>query len=184
MPSQAGDRKSPIVGVTGHRHLPRQSINIIEHQVRERLINACPARVLSPLADGADQLVARVALDLGLPIDCPLPLPLDLYERDFASTENLHALIDTIRQRGGRVEPIELLEGLRLEDVVHDGEPRNRMYEAVGRYVTDNSDILLAIWDGNVNGKRGGTGETLRYALGQLKDPPLRVQVISVGQDV
>ncbi len=155
--------------------------DVVEREVRDILTGlGGQTHVLSPLADGADQIVARIALDLGLSVDCPLPLPLSLYEKDFGAPEALHRLIERVRSGGGSVEPIGLLEGLSLEDVSDYGEPRDRMYEAVGRHVVDRSNLLLAIWDGTVNGKRGGTAETIRYALGQTRTPPLRVQVIGV----
>ena len=39
--------------------------------------------VLSALAEGADRLVARVALAQGVKLVAPLPLPIEEYRRDF-----------------------------------------------------------------------------------------------------
>jgi len=37
-------------------------------------------------------------------------------------------------------------------------------YLDVGRYVVDESNILLALWDGTFNGKIGGTGDVVNYS--------------------
>ncbi len=42
---------------------------------------------LSPLAVGADQICAEVALKCGFELIVPLPMPLDLYEEDFSKDE-------------------------------------------------------------------------------------------------
>ena len=41
-------------------------------------------RVISPLAEGSDRLVAHVALDMGFDLQCLLPFQRDDYEKDFA----------------------------------------------------------------------------------------------------
>ncbi len=43
-------------------------------------------------------------------------------------------------------------------------EQRNRAYEAVGRFVVRNSDIVIAIWNGELAAGRGGTQEVVEYA--------------------
>ena len=87
------------VGVIGSRHLPQATLPAIETQVRAvlglvrdemseagrrpeaRLVYADShtgplkpwLRILSPLANGADQLVARIALQLGFELEVVLP---------------------------------------------------------------------------------------------------------------
>ena len=83
-----------IVGVTGHRDLRPEDLHALEGLVRrviEEVKDAhphTPLLLLSPLAEGSDRLVARVALELGVRLVVPLPLPLELYEQDFASDES------------------------------------------------------------------------------------------------
>ena len=61
-----------ILGVTGHRHLPVNSLPTIENRVRERLrelqrkLPNTRIIVASALAEGADRLVAQVALEEGI----------------------------------------------------------------------------------------------------------------------
>src|ERR1019366_184715 len=40
-----------------------------------------------------------------------------------------------------------------------------RSYEAVGRYVVRNADLLIAIWDGAPPSGWGGTADIMRFAL-------------------
>jgi len=36
-------------------------------------------------------------------------------------------------------------------------------YEATGHYIANNSNILIALWNGQYIGLRGGTGEIVKY---------------------
>ena len=80
-----------VVGVTGHRDLAAGEIPAIAQRVRElfnRLQRAYPHTpivLLSSLAEGADRLVARTALECGAQLYVVLPMQVVEYERDFAS---------------------------------------------------------------------------------------------------
>src|SRR6476661_8691333 len=70
-----------VVGVTGHRNLRAADVPALHGQVRAFFLDlrarypALPISVLSSLAEGSDQLVAQVALELGLRVVAPLPVP-------------------------------------------------------------------------------------------------------------
>ncbi len=74
-----------VVAVTGHRDLVAAEVPQIRQRVQDLLKSLAAQypdrrlRVMSPLAEGADQLVAEVALDLGLELTVPLPMPKHLY---------------------------------------------------------------------------------------------------------
>ena len=90
---QAPARLPLVIGVTGHRDLRDQDVPELERQVaaviaglrRDYLDDepTTPIIVLSALAEGADRLVARVALANGARLIAPLPMPPDEYRRDF-----------------------------------------------------------------------------------------------------
>ena len=63
------------------------------------LVPNTPVRVMVGMAEGADLLVARAALDRNLGVDAVLPMPLDDYAADFspAALRELHALLDDPR---------------------------------------------------------------------------------------
>src|SRR5215471_15694943 len=103
---QPDSRAVPIVlGVTGHRdpraadlaRLQRAMAAICEDFARR--YRHTPLVLLSSLAQGADQLCANLALEKGLQVIAPLPLPAALYQQSssFDNDEARHQL-DTLLQ--------------------------------------------------------------------------------------
>jgi hypothetical protein len=149
--------KSPgrtvTIGVTGHRFLdndPRIVTAVdraLDHILQD--FEATTLTVLSSLALGADQLVARRALArTGAILIVPLPLPLDNYLDDFDSADALLPLLD----RATRI--------IELPPV----PTRDEAYLAAGRYTVDHCDVLIAIWDGQPARGTGGTAEIVALA--------------------
>ncbi|HQT63488.1 MAG: hypothetical protein B7Z75_12840 [Acidocella sp. 20-57-95] len=110
-------------------------------------------RFLSPLAEGADRLGAEAALAEGYQLEVPLPFAAADYEADFPDT------VEAFRTLLAKAGPHVLeLDGGR-------GDEESASYEAVGRYVIRNCDLLIAIWDGGKGNGRGGTADIVHYAL-------------------
>ena len=84
-----------VIGVTGHRDVPPEDIQRLTDKVTEALkaIAGCTKNsehvLLSALAEGADRIVARAALDNGWLLGAVLPAPVDIYEQDFKTAESL-----------------------------------------------------------------------------------------------
>jgi hypothetical protein len=102
--------------------------------------------LISPLADGSDQIVAEKAIEEGFELQCPIPF----FTKD------------------GKNED-QLPYGKHLQDAIvfqMDGSPENRgeAYEAAGRMVLRHSDVLIAIWDKNDARGVGGTGQIVSEA--------------------
>jgi hypothetical protein len=127
--------------------------------------------LVSALADGADTIAAKAALDLGYALDVPLPFALVEYEKDFSSVavdgqiplQNFRALV-------GNARSVLQLPGQRRTeaDTKRQGNLKeNRAYEAAGLTVLNQADILLAIWDGEGSRGRGGTAEMVAEAARQ-----------------
>lgn len=111
-------------------------------------------RAISPLAAGADCLFAESALAHGFQLEVPLPFAQNIYEMDFPdSIEHFRSLL---RQAAQNV--------LVLDGGCKDSIERDASYEAVGRFVVRNSDVIVAIWDGGHAKGRGGTAEIVQYA--------------------
>jgi hypothetical protein len=172
------DGRIPIVlGVTGHRTLPDEKM--VEAAVREQMqalrerYPHSPFAILSPLAEGADRLVARLAMDvLGARLLVPLPMPEDEYCTDFAgeaSQEEYGAL------RGQAESVFELDMGGARDTLGLNGEARNRRYAMTGAFVADRSQILFAIWDGEDAAGTGGTGDIAQWALEGHVPPEYRL---------
>ena len=157
-----------VVGVTGHRDLRDEDVPHLERRVRhifERLREDYPSTpflVLSPLAEGADQLVARVALhpEFGARLVVPLPMPVELYEKDFETPD---ALDEFRGLRARSVLEFEVNHERDLHAVRHPGPARDRCYQDAGIYVARQSQLLIALWDGRDVGKTGGTSDIIRF---------------------
>jgi hypothetical protein len=110
-------------------------------------------RLLSCLADGADTLAAEAALSVGAGINACLPFTREIYRADFATTDDLtryDALLDATAA---------------LFELDGDRTAADRAYEAASMMMLRQSDLLIAVWDGEPGRGRGGTFETLRAAL-------------------
>jgi hypothetical protein len=113
-------------------------------------------RVVSALAEGADRLVAVEALALGFELQCPLPFAAEEYEKDFDSPESRNEFRDLVALATAVLE----LEGSREKRVRED-----ESYEAAGRLVLNQSDLLIAIWNGEQRNLRGGTSQIVVEAI-------------------
>jgi hypothetical protein len=150
------------VGVTGHRRFddPAAAVERIRRALRRLLALAGDAasgtgvrlEVLSPVAEGADRLVAQEVLALpGSTLVAALPFAKDDYETDFATGESRAAFE-------------QLLAAARVVEVMPAAASREAGYEQVGRWVVDHSDALVALWDGDPPRGQGGTADIVAYA--------------------
>lgn len=147
------------VGVTGHRRVDdpegvSAAVRDALGRVRERFAVTAATRleVVSPLAEGADRIVARAVLaEPGAALTVPLPFPADDYAIDFAGPAS-------------RAEFEELLKRAIRIEIMPAVTVRDEGYERVGRWVVEHSDVLLALWDGAASRGRGDTAATVAYA--------------------
>lgn len=84
-----------LIGITGHRDLRSEDEPLLREQLRSIFstlrarYRSTPFLLLSSLAEGADRLAARVALECGAELCTVLPMPLDYYMRDFTSDHSI-----------------------------------------------------------------------------------------------
>src|SRR5262249_2871465 len=130
--------------------------------------------LLSPLAEGADRLVAEVALEMNAQLIVPLPMSIDLYEEDFQDSKTeFHRLLKQAHFS------FEVFPPYDREAVKTDPQARDLRYEAVGKYIVRASQILLALWDGVPSNKVGSTAAVVNFQtqglpeqLGESLEPP------------
>jgi hypothetical protein len=120
----------------------------IERDLRANLTPEADLLGLSSLAEGADQLFARAVLALGGSIEAVIPSA--GYEATFSGP----ALVGYRRL---------LKEAVRVHKQAF-GEPGEDAFFSAGKYIVDNSDRLIAIWDGEAAVGLGGTGDVVQYA--------------------
>lgn len=168
-------RRQVTIGVTGHRphRLNGSGDGLEAAMVRtlEWIASRHPESVfvvMSPLAEGADRLIARLAMEvLGAELHVPLPLPYELYSEDFGegeSNEEFMALVG----RASRYYELPLRFGSYAElsrQVLEDNESRNKQYALAGAYIVQRSEEMIAVWDGHREEGTGGTAQIVKWRL-------------------
>jgi hypothetical protein len=152
------------IGITGHRDIPSQDESKLKDVIKSKLLNLqtlykdTPLLVLSGLAEGADRLVVEVAYELGIAFAAILPLPSEDYVNDFSEADSK---IDFYLW----LERAQWVETLRPDFNNLNCYDRDQCYEQLGFYLARNSQLLMALWDGDKQEKTGGTSQVVRYYL-------------------
>src|SRR4051812_23992029 len=162
------------VGVTGHRAdvLSAEALASLRTRIRDvlTLIDEAGAslakrgrgsfaneptskRFVSPIADGADQVAAEVALELGWELQAVLPFDRAHYRASLANDDSRERF-DSLLERASCV--LEL---------PRDPQRALDAYVMTGRATVARCDILMAVWDGLPPRGRGGTGEVVQLGL-------------------
>ncbi len=161
------------VGVTGHRSeaFSADQASALEQRIEQSLaqlrtavldlrqreaatFSAEPPRLLfvSPLADGADQMAAQIALRVGFELQAVLPFGVQTYRARLAepSRQRFDALLASASCQ------------LQLP-----GETDRELdaFVMTGRSTIAHCNMLLAVWDGLPPRGRGGTGEIVQMAI-------------------
>ncbi len=178
-------RKLYKIGITGHRDLKESCINHYQKKVSSLLsglkIKYKEVIVYSPLADGADRLIVKEAIKLGISYKAILPMPKELYRMDFDNKSFVE--FETLLKQSEEVIILPLCQNISLKQISYYGEERDEQYEAVGHYIVDIVDGLVALWDGKKIGLRGGTGKIVEYYL-KTKQNTLYQLLVSRSKDV
>ena len=138
------------IGVTGHQRLEEPAAWPWVEEAISRELDAAPKPlvVVTSLAIGADQLVARLGTARGATVHVVLPFA-DI-ERKFAAED-----LPAYRQLVSRAS----VEILRTPGTDEDA------YMAAGRRVAELSDVLIAVWDAKPAKGKGGTADVVAYAV-------------------
>jgi hypothetical protein len=159
------------VGFVGHRwsgdsdidlqFLERRVEAVIEEiETAARSLSTAPQsndsiefRLITGLAEGADQLVSDRALQKGWQIQALLPFAVEEVVEDFTHAEAQGRFESLIQQADGVVR------------FNYAREPHTAQgHRAVGEYLLRSSDLLVAVWDGQPSRGVGGTAWSLERA--------------------
>ena len=157
---------SLVVAVTGHRDLVPREVPRIRREVQSfftdlrRRFPELPLLVITPVAEGADRLVAEVAAAEGIPLLLVLPMPRSIYREDF--DELAKAEFDTLMTLGDVIE-LPLVAGNTPALIDSSQEARDLQYERLGVYIAAHCHVLLALWDGEDSLAPGGTAHVVRF---------------------
>ena len=157
------------IGITGHIGLDPAKMEQLDRGIEEAIQHiqrTSPRRyltVFSPLAVGADRLVARKLLERkGSRLIAVLPIPETDYLDDFGPTD-LYSKDPEGAE--ARQEFRHWLSHRAIETIVVPASAtRNESYEKVGFYIAEYSDVMIAVWDGLPSQGRGGTAEIVAKA--------------------
>lgn len=147
------------IAVSGHRGLNDVTAHLIDQAMRDVLTPEAPGLTgLSCLADGADQIFARVVLDLGGQIE--VIIPAEQY-RD-ALPEHAHPEYDELLALAAEVHRMPFRES----------SPESHM--VASEYMLDLANNLIAVWDGKPARAFGGTADVVAAA----RQRGIRVRII------
>jgi hypothetical protein len=141
-----------MVGMTGHAGLPARTAELVTAALREALqphaLNLVGVTMLGP---GADQLFARVVLELGGILYVVQPTVGMQYRDSFEDPEARRGY-DELYGQASHVEALE------------HAESTEQAHMDAGKVVVDHSSLLVAIWDGEPARGLGGTADVVTYA--------------------
>jgi hypothetical protein len=139
-----------MVGMTGHQGLPTPVAELVTAELRDTLSGYTSNLVgVTMLGPGADQLFARLVLELGGALYVVVPAA--EYRDGFEDSE-AQAGYDELYARASYFEALEHTES--TEQAHMEG----------GQVVVDRSSVLLAVWDGEPSRGLGGTADVVAYA--------------------
>ena len=165
-----------IIGISGHKNaILHSGSQPLEDLVRQKLreLNTAMAEkgspgllILTGLAEGADQIIARAAQAEKIPYVATLPMAKEAYLDEF-KTEPLRTDFETLLQGAAWVVELPLPSGVDISQIRLGAGPepqeRQAQYVALGALLASTCDVLIALWDGQPfqPGTVGGTGHVV-----------------------
>jgi len=137
------------VGVTGHQDLSPKTQQLVSDALLALLEPDTCLVGLTSLANGADQIFARIVLELDGKIHAVVPS--EAYGRAFPD-------------EGSRAMYRSLLARASAVTLLPYPHPSEEAFVAAGRFIVDRSEKLVAIWDGAPAHGLGGTADIVGYA--------------------
>lgn len=133
-----------ILTITGHRpERIKGKEKEIKNWIREQLLSLKPEKVISGMAKGVDQIFCDVAIELNIPLVCAFP-----YKHNLSESERKY---------------VEYSSETRYQTETWYKE----CYTERDRWMVDNADTILVVWDGIPS---GGTFYTKCYAVRKQKN--------------
>ncbi len=152
------------IGIIGHRHINNPDVlrkklhdaiaEMVESVIEDDIV------IVTSLAEGTDQLGAQVGIeDFSFKLKVVLPLEKGRYFSTFETSEGVKKAEDFM-SKANRI--ITLPPVIMPDDRVGEVSEEQLAFQQAGRYVVDDSNALIVVWNGS-NGGVGGTGDTMEY---------------------
>lgn len=146
-----------IISGTGHRpsklggyNIPNPIFNYICKTAEGIILKENPDKIITGMALGWDTWLARISYKLGIPFIAAVP---------FIGQES-------IWPKESQKQYNQLLKLASEVIIVSDGEYSSKKLQIRNEWMVNNSDKVLAVWDGS----NGGTGNCVNYAKSINKD--------------
>jgi hypothetical protein len=137
------------IAISGHRGLPAPTARLVDKAIRTALAERAPdVTGISCLADGADQIFARAATDLGGTLEAVIPAA----EYRAGLPEDSQPEYDDLFAQAAAVRRLPFTEST------------SESHMAASKLMVDEADELFAVWDGKPARAYGGTADVVAYA--------------------
>jgi len=160
-----------IISITGHIDIDKISLDFVEKELnilftelKNKLSNT-PIYLMSALAEGSDRIVAKIALDNNIQLLCPLPFEKDEYKKDFISVKSKNEFEELISKSVN-----SYFVGYHKLNTKEHTEDRSLQYQTVGKHLSDNCNLLIALWDEKMLDKEGGTSWVISHKRKNMND--------------
>ena len=153
------------IAITGHRNISdiEKVKNLVRNQLKllVQLLGIERIEIITGLAEGADTLVAEIAIDEGMSVRAILPAPINVYRSDFKGNalKEFNQFFSQENKSSKFVYeeiPLPEKEGNRS----FSNQDRNQIYVRLMDYLIRRSNIIIAV--GTVN-------------LQELREEPLKL---------
>ncbi|HTX40817.1 MAG TPA: hypothetical protein VMD25_03225 [Acidobacteriaceae bacterium] len=141
------------IGFTGHRTLREEAPcrqAILDFLREQQAKSSGHVYGISSAAAGGDLLFAESCMELGIPLRVLLPMAREEFRRDFDAASWTRA-----EEVLGRAASVEVTAG---------SEDRREQFYDCGVLTVQQSQVLLALWDGQPSRGMGGTAEIVAFA--------------------
>lgn len=156
-----------ILGITGHRppgldcsyDIPNPTYEKVYYSIQKKFHELSPTKIISGMALGVDQWAASAAIELNIPVIAAVPC------------DNQSSKWPEKSQRIYKM----IIESCAEVIIVSPGPYSPEKMHLRDRWIVDNSNSLLAVWNGITH---GGTFGTIRYAQ-KLNKPNYNIHIIN-----
>ena len=137
------------IGFTGHQGLTPETELAVRKEIAEYLVDIPDFVGLSSLAEGSDQIFANEVLAHNGVLE--VLIPCNHYIETFDS-DNALRRYESLRSKA------------RLVDELPFDGPSEEAFWAAGKRGVEQSDVLVAVWNGKPAAGLGGAGDVVDYA--------------------
>lgn len=169
------------ISLTGHRDIDVSNESEYRGKIRQvltEILDEHPntkVNLMCGMAEGADIIGANVALEMKEEYTTNagesrvgLVAVLPMAKQDFVNTFSMGVKEKNIKEFEDALSQADKVYD--LSKVYTDSSFNENPYVRLGMFLVDNSQAIIALWNGVINNKKGGTSSVVEYALNGTPD--------------